>query len=260
MNINFWNGNKSKVRQQHELAVLNEIKKCIGSHWSITHNTTDYSRAEDEAAIFQLGADLLTSVAGNIKLSRYTQYSIPQPICGNMLGCRLLVINRANSNLFKEIADRDLKRKIAGIPATWADAQLLRCNGFSVLEKGSLADMFEMLRQGLCDYIPLGINEVQSLFDSHSHDEDTLSIENSIMLYYALPIVFYVHPKNAKLKESIAFGIELIQQNGMLHQLYEQHYGTTIRLMKPENRRLFQLINPNLGQCLANAKPTYFQL
>ncbi len=38
--------------------------------------------------------------------------------------------------------ETQLKAMVAGIPATWADADLLRQNGYQVLEKGSLEQMF----------------------------------------------------------------------------------------------------------------------
>ncbi|EKO3879718.1 ABC transporter substrate-binding protein, partial [Vibrio metschnikovii] len=94
-----------------------------------------------------------------------------------------------------------LKNKIAGIPATWADADLLRYNGYQVLEKGSLDQMFLMLREGLCDFIPLGINEVQSLFKQSSNTNQEITIETNMMLFYPLPIVFYLHPQRLDLKK-----------------------------------------------------------
>ncbi|EKO3579641.1 transporter substrate-binding domain-containing protein [bacterium 19MO03SA05] len=257
--LRFWNGNKSLARQQHEFNVLSAIQQGGNMPWSIIHDTTDYPNAEDESRIFQRGADLLTTVAGNRKFAQDEHIAIHQPICGGILGCRILVIRTSEQALFDHIEESALKNKIAGIPATWADADLLRYNGYQVLEKGSLDQMFLMLREGLCDFIPLGINEVQSLFKQSSNTNQEITIETNMMLFYPLPIVFYLHPQRLDLKKSIERGIEKLTQNGTLQRIYRYHYQNAIQSMTPEKRRIIQLTNPNLNQHWLGFKAYYMK-
>lgn len=255
--LNFWNGNKSWTRQQHEIDVLRAVLQAQELPCNIFHDTTDYPLATDEANIFASGTDLTTTVTGNRKFAKETYLIVPHAICGGILGCRVLIVRRDEQDQFAHLSLSELQQRIAGIPGTWADAELLRQNGFKVLEQGTLAQQFLMLQEGLCDFIPLGINEAQSLLDEYSHDTDRLVIEPSLMLYYPLPIVFYVHPAQPQLQKVIQKGLLQIDHNGGLERLYQKHYGESVLRMNSKQRKEVPLVNEQLSDEWREFKPIY---
>ncbi|EGQ9611784.1 substrate-binding periplasmic protein [Vibrio cholerae] len=257
--LNFWNGNKSLTRQQHELDVLRAVLQAQQLPYDIVHDATNYPLAADEANIFAFGTDLTTTVAGNLKFAKGTYLMVPHAICGGILGCRVLIVRRDEQDQFAQLSLSELQQRIAGIPGTWADAELLRQNGFKVLEQGTLAQQFLLLQEGLCDFIPLGINEAQSLLDAHSHETGRLAIEPSQMLYYPLPIVFYVHPAQPQLQEVIQKGLLQIDHNGGLERLYQKHYGESVLRMNPKQRKVIPLVNKQLSDEWNEFKPMYLE-
>ncbi|ELP3503669.1 transporter substrate-binding domain-containing protein [Vibrio vulnificus] len=255
--IRFWNGNKSPTRQQHELDVLLALRPTLQAYWPMVEDTTPYPNAKDEGAVFEKGADLLTTVAGNQKFALGQFLEVSHALCGGILGCRVLVVRAADTTHFADVTETQLKAMIAGIPATWTDADLLRHNGYRVLEKGSLDEMFLLLQEGLCDFIPLGINEAKSLLDASPNASDKLTVEPSIMIYYPLPVVFYLAPQHSELKEIIEMSLNELEQQGKLQSLYNKHYAQSVQKMDPQARRVFELFNPNLGHAWQAFQPRY---
>lgn len=52
--LNFWNGNKSLTRQQHELDVLRAVLQAQQLPYDIVHDATNYPLAANEANILRL--------------------------------------------------------------------------------------------------------------------------------------------------------------------------------------------------------------
>jgi len=257
--LNFWNGNKSWTRQQHEIDVLRAVLQAQKLPCNIFHDVTDYPLASDEANIFTFGIDLTTTVAGNRKFAKGTYLVVPHAICGGILGCRVLIVRYGEQDQFAHLSISELKQRIAGIPGTWADAELLRQNGFKVLEQGTLAQQFLLLQEGQCDFIPLGINEAQSLLDDYAHEMGRLSIEPSLMLYYPLPIVFYIHPAQPKLQKAIQKGLVQIDHSGELESIYQKHYGEAVLRMNPKQRKMIPIVNYQLSDKWNEFRPMYLE-
>jgi ABC-type amino acid transport substrate-binding protein len=247
--INFWNGNKSSARQDYELALLQMLLNLSSlQKINIVNDTTDYPKAEDESNVFD-HTDILVTVAGNKKFHKKSFIKVDKPLCKGLLGQRVLIIRQQDQAQFNNITPRDLKEKVAGIPATWVDADLFRSNDYNVLEQGSLCDMFQMLKQGKCDYISLGANEVQGVFDELGTVGE-LAIETSLLLYYPFPLIFYIHPAKKELAKNIESALQQAQQTDFLDQLFNQHYGDVMSALNIKKRHLLILKNPNVPENL----------
>ncbi|GEA51243.1 hypothetical protein VIN01S_20470 [Vibrio inusitatus NBRC 102082] len=221
------------------------LKLALGTA-KVTNDLTDYPDAKDEGNIFNLGADALVTVAGNTKFEQHAFLSVGQPLCMGLLGHRILIIRRQDVVTFSDITEENLKALKAGIPATWADADLFRSNGYQVFEQGSLDTIFADLQLGLCDYVALGANEVQAIYHEFAEQFEGLVIESSMMLYYPFPLVFYVHPQKEQLATEIKNGLELSRNNGALRVLFDKHYGQVVTDMNLRSRRQLELNNPLL--------------
>lgn len=248
-NIHFWNGNKSQARQEHELKLLNAIlavtKKDCGDY-RLVADPTDYPSAEDEGNIFSLGADLLVTVAGNRKFAGKAFIPVNTPLANGILGQRILIIRAELQQKLQNIDEDEFKTLRAGIPATWADADLFRHNRYTVIEKGSFGEIFQRLKNNECDYVSLGANEVESIYAQMAAPLNGLIIDTNLVLCYPFPLVFYVHPDKAALAERIKKGLQYMLESGEFDALFDEFYGRCVNSLALLSRREFALENPNL--------------
>lgn len=250
--LHFWNGNKSASRQEFELALLGailaetELKDTL-----IRDDRTDYPDAKDEGEIFQRGIDVCVTVAGNPKFTEGDFIPVHEPLMNGLLGHRLIIIRQEDADTFSNIKTaQDLKSKTIGIPATWADASLFRDNGYPVHENGSLDDIFQRLANGDFDYVALGANEIEDIFVQFAKQIGSLVIEQSIRLYYPFALVFYVHPNNRSLADSIRDGLATMHASGDYQQLFSQFNGVVIANCSLASRHEIQLQNHALPNVL----------
>ncbi|PFG58608.1 hypothetical protein ATG66_1162 [Vibrio sp. ES.051] len=246
MMVQFWNGNKSAIRQQFEWETLQLALQKKKPQININNDLTDYPHPEDEGQVFLKGTDILVTVAGNKKFAQGSYLMLPQPLCKGLLGCRVLVIHKNRLDEFSAILESQLQQLTIGIPATWADADLFRFNHYRVSEQGSLEERLLAVQNGECDYMALGANEAQDIVAQYAHLTPNLVVEPTILLYYPFPLVFYCHPNKADLLADIESGLTLASANKKLDGLFEQTYGPAVRAAKLHQRRVFHLTNPIL--------------
>jgi hypothetical protein len=255
--IHFWNGNKSPTRRAYEKQLLSLCLEEAGvKDADIVVDEADYPNAEDEGNIFSNGCDVLVSVAGNQKFSGRLGTMIEIPVCRGVLGHRLLVIPQRHAEHFANLdVVQQLQQMSIGIPDTWADADLFRYNGFNVLEKGNLDDLFIRLLDREFDYIALGANEIESIFEDLRGAETGLLLDKKLLIYYPLPLIFYVHPDRTDLISIIESGLTTAISNGKHKLLFEIHHPNLIERLALRTRLTFRLTNPYLPTSLKDFCP-----
>ncbi len=246
--VHFWNGNKSPTRRAYEKQLLSLCLEEAGvMDADIVVDEADYPNAEDEGNIFSNGCDVLVSVAGNQKFLGKPATIIEIPICRGVLGHRLLVIPQRHAERFANINSvQQLQQMNIGIPATWADADLFRYNGFNVLEKGCLDDLFIRLLDQEFDYVALGANEIESIFEDCRGAETGLLMEKNLLIYYPLPLVFYVHPDRIDLISIIKNGLTTAMSNGKHKSLFDIHHPNLVDRLDLKTRSTLRLTNQYL--------------
>jgi len=256
--VRFWNGNKSPTRRHYEAQLLSLCLQEAGvMDADIIVDESDYPSAADEGNIFSNGCDVLVSVAGNQKFVDKPTTIIEIPVCRGILGQRLLVIPQKHAEHFANIDSiQQLQQMTIGIPNTWADADLFRYNGFNVTEKGSLNDIFIRLVDQEFDYVALGANEIESIFEESRGSQAGLLLEPNCLIYYPLPLVFYVHPNRDDLVRIIESGLTTAIDNGKHKLLFEMHHPNLINRLSLRTRRIFRLTNPYLPESLKDFCPT----
>lgn len=249
-NVYFWNGNKSSARQSYETALLQLCLNVTEQEYTsvqVQVDNTDYPRAEDEGNIFANGADILVTVSGNVKFKDKQTLAIPEPLTKGLLGYRLLLVRDGSLPKFAQInTPQQLQRLSIGIPQTWADADLFRSNQYKVIEQGTLDDLFLSLKKGTFDYVALGVNEIEQIFQQQVVPLGGISIAPSLMLYYPFPLVFYVNPDKPSLAERVKKGLNRIITNGEFEVLFEHYHGDIVQRLNLRNREIFTLHNPVL--------------
>lgn len=258
--ISMWNGNKTESRQEYErevlAAALATTNKSHGD-WNLLIDNTNYPAAEDEASVFRTkNFDIFGTVAGNPKLANEKKVLVPLPLMKGLLGYRILIIRAEDKEKFAAIKSADDFRKLRmGIPATWADAELFRKNGYQVVEKGSFDDLFTRLRNKEFDYVSFGANEVDGVFAERAATPAGLIIEESLLVFYPFPLVFYVHPERNELAERVTQGLMTISANGELDKIFKRFYGKDLARLHLDKRHMIQLKNPLLPVEMADFKP-----
>ena len=200
MLVDFWSGNRTEARQDYEREVLKAILDAtVETHgqWQLEEDKSDYPSAQDEAGVFRgKGHDLFATVAGNKKLANESKIVVPDPIMKGLLGYRILIIREQDREKFANITSaQQLKQLRLGIPETWADADLFRHNGYTVVERGDFDGLFKRLAAGEFDYVAFGANEVEDVYKNRAQALGGLIVDDSLLIFYPFPLVFYVHPE-----------------------------------------------------------------
>ncbi|WP_193244175.1 hypothetical protein [Vibrio navarrensis] len=82
-------------------------------------------------------------------------------------------------------------------------------------------------------------------------------IEPSLMLFYPLPIVFYLHLRQTKLQKDLDQGLQTLEQRGVLEHIYRKHYGAAVQHLSPKARKVFHLVNSQLPEEWHDFTPLY---
>ena len=258
--IKLWNGNKTASRQQYERDVLEAALAATESRfgkWNLQEDKTDYPSAADEASVFRTkGFDIFGTVAGNAKLADEQKILVPAPLMKGLLGYRILIIRAADKAKFAAIkSPKQLQTLRMGIPATWADAELFRHNGYKVEEKGSFDELFTRLENNEFDYVTFGANEVSGVFAERAAASGKLAIESSLLVFYPFPLVYYVNPANPALAARVEQGLQTIRTNGELDAIFNRYFAADLKHVNLPARSMITLKNPILPVEMADFKP-----
>lgn len=259
--IKLWNGNKTASRQQYEREVLElalaATRKSDGD-WVLRESLTDYPKAEDEAGVFRRkGFDIFGTVAGNAKLAGEKKILVSQPLMKGLLGHRILIIRAEDKEKFAAVKTTEqLQQLTMGIPATWADAELFRQNGYPVVEKGSFDELFTRLQNREFDYVTFGANEVTGVFNERAAQSGELLIDRSLLVYYPFPLVFYVNPRKPELAKRVENGLKIIATNGELDALFDRYFGKELAAIQLQGRAKITLKNPILPPEMEGFSPS----
>lgn len=258
--IDFWNGNRTQARQEYEREILQAVldaTKDTHGPWQIKEDVSDYPKAEDEGGVFRVkGHDLFVTVAGNKKLENEQKIVIPVPIMKGLLGYRIPIVREEDLQKFSKItSEKQLKKLRLGIPETWADADLFRHNGYKVVEKGDFDSLFKRLAAGEFDYVAFGANEIAGVYEDRAKHVEGLVIDDSLLIYYPFPLVFYIHPERQKLAERINAGLGEIKNNGTLDRIFQSYYGNIVEEQGLHKRKVIMLENPILPSEMKNLRP-----
>lgn len=259
INIDFWNGNRSEIRQRYEREVLEALLKATSSQYGsfeISETLTEYPGIQESLVFSEKQHHLFVTIAGNQKFKANDMIVIAKPIAKNLLGYRIPIIKKDVFENFRDItSSQQLKNLTHGIPETWSDATIFRHNDYKVSEEGSFDDIFERLAAGNFDYTAFGANEVVSVFENRASKHESLTIEDNLMLFYPFPLVFYVNPNMPELAQRIDQGLQAIIDSGELDDIFNRYYDNIVQTLNLEKRTLFMLENPLIPEEFADLKP-----
>jgi len=243
--IAFWNGNKTPSRQVYEQQVLQAALSAAGVKEAINSDERELSISEESSVFSQQLFDVFATVQGNPKLNKENKILIPQPIMKGLLGQRLLIIRQTDSAMFGAINQTDEMKKIrSGIPTGWADVALFKANHYNTIEMGDFDTIFQHLVNNDFDYLALGANEIEQVYQQAELEKLGLTIAPTLMLEYPFPVVFYVNPNNPELAQQLNTGLDMIIKDGTLNAMFDKHFGHLYSRLHLADRTRFKLNNP----------------
>lgn len=136
-----------------------------------------------------------------------------------------------------------LQRYVIGQGIGWADVEILRHNGFQVMEVGNYESLFKMVAAGRFDLLCRGINELYLEFASHS-DTPGLRYDTTFAIHYPLPRFFFIHQSNQLARERIHKGLLRAYEDGSLQRLWQKEYQSSIDQADLAHRTIIALDNP----------------
>lgn len=169
------------------------------------------------------------------------------PLLKGLMGCRLIIINKNNRNLFSKINNIDDLRKLTAIQGhDWPDTDILIYNKFKVERATNYEGMFKMVETGRGDYFPRAINEPYE--ELKLRPDLNLIVDEKIMLFYFAPIFFFVNINNTALRDRIEEGLSIAIKDGSFDSFFYNHPSVKNSLSKInfKNMKIFELENPYL--------------
>mgnify|MGYP005987313013 CR=1 FL=1 len=196
---------------------------------------------------FKQNIDVVWTMTSIAREERLTPIRIP--LLKGLLGYRIFIIKKEMQKIFSEVDSvADLQKLAAGQGASWPDTQILKANGFNVVEASEYRVLFNMLERERFDYFPRGVNEPWS--EIRAHREKGLVIESNLIIQYPAPIYFFVNKDNLELAERIERGLRIAIKDGSFEDFFRNHPANReiFNLANIHNRRLFKLENPLLPE------------
>lgn len=166
------------------------------------------------------------------------------PIELGIIGYRVCFVNPAVKDRVSQVNSLDeLRQYTMGQGVGWADIEILRHNGFRVTEVSNYTSLFRMVAGGRFDLLCRGVNELMMEYGQYQRIGN-LTYDESFALVYRLPRFFYLHKKDAALKQRVEEGLKLAYGDGSLQALWRKHNWQSIEFTRLPTRKIFYLENP----------------
>lgn len=168
------------------------------------------------------------------------------PVLKGLMGVRIAIIRRDDRNTFSpNLSLAQLKQLSAGQGYDWPDSEILRDNGFDVIE-GSAFSLLKMLEKYRFDYFPRALHEPWL----EIANKNQFIVEEHFLLKYPAPMYFFTNKKNTHLANRLEYGFNKLVDSGAFDTFFYNHPVTQNILVKANlpQRKVFALENPLLSE------------
>ena len=172
------------------------------------------------------------------------------PVDRNLGGYNVFLIRKGEEHRFAGIRSlADLRRFRYGLGLGWIDVDVLRANGFKVVTGSSYEGLFEMLVHKRFDVFLRAAVEVLDEYDNRRNALPDLRIEDSIVLYYTLPMYFWFPRTNEgrRLATRAEEGMRMMIADGTYDAIFDKYQRPKIERLRLKERKIFRIENPNVG-------------
>lgn len=171
------------------------------------------------------------------------------PLLSGLMGYRLCLINDKNQSAFNGIKNKKqlIERGISiGQHQDWPDTTILRSNNINVQTTHKKALLFQQLSRKRFDCFSRGASEIYAEY--LAHQKQGIKIEKKLLIYYPLPLFFFVNKNHPLLAERLQLGLEKLIKSGEFDNIFKKYYADIIIELKLNNRTVIDLNNPTLSE------------
>jgi len=172
------------------------------------------------------------------------------PVDKNLGGYCVFLIRKGEQQRFAHIRSlEDLRSFRYGLGLGWIDVDILRANRFQVVTGSSYEGLFEMLVHRRFDIFLRAAVEVLDEYDNRRMALPDLAIENSLVLYYTLPMYFWFSrtDEGRRLAARAEEGMRMMIADGTYDAIFDRYQRHKIERLRLKERRIFRIENPNVG-------------
>jgi len=137
----------------------------------------------------------------------------------------------------------ELRKLSMGQARGWVDNQILKHNGFKVVEAENYSILFKMTAAHRFDLFCRGANEIKEEYERWGKIEG-LAYDRHLLIYYPMPIFFYTNSANTKAIERIDKGLHKAYSDGSLLALWRTYNKASVDFAQLSKRKVFRLENP----------------
>lgn len=171
------------------------------------------------------------------------------PVLSGLMGYRICLIEENKQALFDGIENKQqlIDKNISiGQHQDWPDTTILRANNIPVQTTHKKKLLFQQLARGRFDCFSRGASEIYAEYLAHS--SQGITIENNLLIYYPLPIFFFVNKSRPLLAQRLQLGLERLIESGEFDTIFEQVFSPIIVELKLTERTVIDLHNPTLSE------------
>ncbi|MBV8544100.1 MAG: hypothetical protein JO093_16185 [Acidobacteria bacterium] len=181
----------------------------------------------------------------------FEQHLIPIriPVDKNLGGYSIFLIRRGEQKRFAAVRSVDeLRRFTYGLGLGWIDVDILKADGFRIVTGSSYDGLFEMLVNKRFDVFLRAATEVLDEYEERK-ESLPLVIEDSIILYYPLPMYFWFPKTNQgrRLAARAEEGMRMMIADGTYDRIFDSYQRQKIERLRLKERRIIRIANPFLG-------------
>jgi hypothetical protein len=180
------------------------------------------------------------------------------PVDLGVTGYRIAFVSPAAKNAVAKVKSLDDLRKFTIAQGNgWADVEILRYNGFKVVEVNTFESLYNMVAINRVDLVFRGINELESELKSNKNIEG-LDYDRSLAITYPLPRFYFSNSRNKRILQRITKGLLLAYNDGSLRKLWLEEFWSNLQFANLKNRRIYKLKTPNIELIDFNYEKYYF--
>ena len=169
------------------------------------------------------------------------------PLYKGLLGHRVLIVHKDNRHIFDHVETMDdLRRFKFGQGVGWADTEIMKANGLTVVEATKYEGLFHMTDGKRFDAFPRGVHEPWGELKNNKDLE--LAVDSNLMFVYTSPYYLMVTPRRPDLAADIERGLLMAIDDGSFDQKFFNNdmVKMVLKYANLKDRRIFKLRNPEL--------------
>lgn len=240
------------VRYEYHWEILRTALEKTVAKWG-PYRMTGSERMTERRQAYELKnatGKLTVMYLGTLPDFEKNLYGIHIPVDRNLGGYCIFMIRKERRDEFRDVASvEDLRRYSFGLGLGWIDVDILRKNNLKVVTGSNYDGLFEMLLHRRFDIFLRAAAEV---LDEQAQRKDAmpdLFIEESLILYYPLPMYFWFPktPAGKRLADRAEEGMRAMIADGTYDAVFDKFQRRKIEKLRLKERKILRIENPFVG-------------